>query len=53
MVFHGGEVMTGQWLRSAQSDGWVFLDDTGAQFTIPAGKVWLEIVPRFVDVAIQ
>ena len=53
MVFHGGEVMTGQWLRSAQSDGWVFLDDTGAQFTVPAGKVWLEIVPRFVDVAIQ
>jgi len=53
MVFHGGEVRTGQWLRSAQSDGWVFLDDAGVQFTVPAGRVWLEIVPRFVEVAFQ
>lgn len=52
MVFHGGEVRTGQWLRAAQSDGWVFLDDDGAQFTIPAGSVWLEIVPRYVDVEV-
>jgi hypothetical protein len=50
MVFHGGQVKTGQWLRSAQADGWVFLDDSGAQFTIPPGSVWLEVVPRFVDV---
>ena len=50
LVFHGGEVRTGQWLRGAQSDGWVFLDDSGAQFTVPPGRVWLEIVPRFVDV---
>ncbi|MDJ0499177.1 MAG: DUF3048 domain-containing protein [Acidimicrobiia bacterium] len=50
LVFHGGEVRTGQWLRSAQSDGWVFLDDSGAQFTVPPGRVWLEVVPRFVDV---
>lgn len=50
LVFHGGEVRTGQWLRGAQSDGWVFLDDSGAQFTVPSGRVWLEIVPRFVDV---
>ncbi|MDJ0923771.1 MAG: DUF3048 domain-containing protein, partial [Acidimicrobiia bacterium] len=35
MVFHGGEVRRGQWLRGAQSDGWVFLDETGAPFTIP------------------
>jgi hypothetical protein len=53
MVFHGGEVRSGQWLRSAQSDGWVFLDDSGAQFTIPAGRVWLEIVPRFVEVTVE
>lgn len=53
MVFHGGEVRTGQWLRSAQSDGWVFIDETGASFTVPSGRVWLEIVPRFVDVTFQ
>lgn len=50
MVFHGGEVRSGQWLRAAQSDGWIFLDDTGAQFTIPSGRVWLEVVPRYVEV---
>jgi len=53
MVFHGGEVRNGQWLRGAQSDGWVFLDEGGASFTIPPGRVWLEVVPRFVDVAVQ
>jgi len=53
MVFHGGEVRTGQWLRSAQSDGWVFIDETGASFTVPPGRVWLEIVPRFVDVTFE
>jgi hypothetical protein len=53
LVFHGGEVRSGQWLRSAQSDGWVFLDESGGQFTIPPGRVWLEIVPRFVDVTTE
>jgi hypothetical protein len=50
MVFHDGQVVTGQWLRAAQSDGWVFLDDSGAQFTLPVGSVWMEIVPRYVTV---
>lgn len=53
MVFHNGQVITGQWLRAAQSDGWVFLDDTGAQFTVPSGSVWLEVVPRYIDVTFQ
>jgi len=52
MVFHGGEVRSGQWLRAAQSDGWFFLDESGVQFTVPAGSVWLEIVPRYVDVEV-
>ncbi len=53
MVFHGGEVRNGQWLRGAQADGWIFLDESGSQFTIPPGRVWMEIVPRFVDVGIE
>lgn len=53
MVFHGGRVQTGQWLRAAQSDGWVFLDDNGSQFTIPQGNVWLEIVPRYIEVDVS
>ena len=53
MVFHGGQVMVGQWLRAAQSDGWVFLDDSGAQFSLPIGSVWLEVVPRYIDVTFE
>jgi len=53
MVFHGGQVVTGQWLRAAQSDGWVFLDDSGAQFTVPIGSVWMEVVPRYIEVDFQ
>jgi hypothetical protein len=53
MVFHGGEARSGQWLRGAQADGWIFLDENGAQFTIPSGRVWMEIVPRFVEVTVQ
>jgi hypothetical protein len=52
MVLHGGEVRTGQWLRAAQSDGWFFLDEAGNQFTVPIGSVWLEIVPRYVEVEV-
>jgi hypothetical protein len=50
LVFHGGEVRTGQWLRSSQADGWVFVDDTGASFTLPPGRVFVEVVPRQLDV---
>jgi len=50
LVFHGGEVRTGRWLRSAQADGYVFVDDTGASFTIPPGRVFVEVVPRQLDV---
>lgn len=53
MVFNSGQVRQGQWLRSAQADGWVFLDESGSQFTIPPGDVWLEIVPRFVEVTTE
>jgi len=53
MVFHGGEVRTGQWLRAAQSDGWFFLDEAGQQFSVPVGTVWLEVVPRYVDVVAE
>jgi len=52
MVFHGGEVRTGQWLRASQADGWFFLDDAGQQFSVPVGTVWLEVVPRYVDVTV-
>ncbi len=50
LVFHGGEVRTGRWFRSAQADGWVFVDDSGASFTLPPGRVFVEVVPRRLDV---
>lgn len=52
MVLHGGQVRVGQWLRGAQADGWVFLDESGTPFTIPEGRVWFEIVPRYIEVGI-
>ncbi len=50
LVFHGGEVRTGQWLRSAQADGYVFVDEAGTGFTVPAGRAFVEVVPRTLDV---
>jgi len=53
LVFHGGEVRAGRWLRSAQADGYVFVDDAGASFTIPAGRIFVEVVPRQLDVTFR
>ncbi len=50
LVFHGGEVVEGRWLRSAQEDGWVLVDDDGGALPVPAGRLLVEVVPRFVDV---
>lgn len=49
-VFHDGRVVEGRWLRSAQEDPWVLVDGTGARITLPVGRVFVEIVPRYVDV---
>lgn len=49
-VFHDGKVIEGRWLRAAQEDPWVLLDANGARMALPVGRVFVEIVPRYVEV---
>ncbi len=49
-VFHDGRVVEGRWLRSAQEDPWVLVDESGGRIALPLGRVFVEIVPRYVDV---
>jgi hypothetical protein len=49
-VFHDGRVVEGRWLRSAQEDPWMLVDDAGGRIALPSGRVFVEIVPRYVDV---
>jgi hypothetical protein len=53
MVFHDGGVVEGRWLRSAQEDPWVIVDGDGREVPLPIGRVFVEIVPRFVEVTFQ
>ncbi|HSF86754.1 MAG TPA: DUF3048 domain-containing protein [Acidimicrobiia bacterium] len=49
-VFHDGRVVEGRWLRSAQEDPWVLVDAAGARISLPVGRVFVEVVPRHVEV---
>jgi hypothetical protein len=46
LVFDDGEVVAGTWLRGAQEDGYRFFDGGGNSFGLPAGRVYLALVPR-------
>jgi hypothetical protein len=46
----GGTLVTGEWRRAAQSDGYFLVGSDGSLVTLPVGKVFVEIVPRFVEV---
>lgn len=50
MAFSAGAVVTGEWRRAAQSDGYFLVGSDGALVTLPPGRVFVEIVPRFVEV---
>jgi hypothetical protein len=49
LVFHGGEVVEGEWSRSAQADGYVFTS-AGEPFGLPAGRTHVAVVPRELEV---
>ncbi len=50
MVFNDGKVVEGEWRRGSQKDGWILISDTGEEILLPKGRVFVEIVPRYVDV---
>ena len=49
LVFNGGEVVEGEWSRSAQADGYVFTAG-GEAFGLPAGRTHVAVVPRELEV---
>ena len=53
MVFSDGQVIEGEWRRAAQEDGWIFVSDAGEEILIPKGRLFVEIVPRFVDITFE
>jgi hypothetical protein len=46
LVFDDGQVVEGTWVRGAQEDGYRFFDADGNSFGLPAGRVYLALVPR-------
>ena len=45
-VFHNGTMVRGTWEKDAPSAEVTFTTKDGKDLTIPAGKVWLELVPQ-------
>lgn len=50
MAFSGGTMVTGEWRRAAQSDGYFLIGSDGSLVRLPVGKVFVEIVPRTIEV---
>ena len=50
LVFDDGEVVEGTWVRGAQEDGYRFFDSGGSSFGLPAGRIYLALVPRGAEV---
>jgi len=50
IVFSDGQVVEGEWRRGSQTDGWILISDAGEEILLPRGRVFVEVVPRYVDV---
>jgi hypothetical protein len=50
LVFSGGEVAAGTWLRGAQQDPFRLFADDGTALGLPDGRVYVAVVPRELDV---
>ena len=44
MIFHGGRVVRGTWVKNGL-DAPVKLEQGGKRLELPAGKVWIELIP--------
>ena len=45
MVFHGGKLVRGTWAKRGLDDT-ITLSTKAGELTLPAGKVWMELVPK-------
>jgi len=45
LLFHGGKVVEGTWSKD-ELDSAVELETKDGKLTVPAGRVWIELVPR-------
>jgi Protein of unknown function (DUF3048) N-terminal domain/Protein of unknown function (DUF3048) C-terminal domain len=45
IVFHGGQLVRGTW-RKEGLDGALKLSTKSGKLTVPAGRVWLELIPK-------
>ncbi len=43
-IFHDGEVVTGRWVKDGLDDT-IALEVGGKEVSLPAGQVWMELVP--------
>lgn len=43
-IFHDGQVVTGRWVKDGLDDT-IALEVGGEEVSLPAGKVWMELVP--------
>jgi hypothetical protein len=50
MAFSQGAMVTGEWRRAAQGDGYFLIGSDGTLVTLPVGRVFVEIVPRSIEV---
>jgi hypothetical protein len=44
LLFHGGRVIKGTWSKDGLT-GAIELATKGGELTVPAGRVWVELVP--------
>jgi hypothetical protein len=45
MVFHDGKVVRGTWRKETRESA-ITLETKAGEFKLPAGKVWIELIPR-------
>jgi len=46
LIFHDGKVEKATWVKKGEGKTVTFQTSSGAQVKVPAGKVWLELIPQ-------
>jgi hypothetical protein len=53
LVFAGGTVWAGIWQRGSTADPFEFFDEDGNPATVPAGRLWVSLVPAGHPVTVE